>query len=547
MKEYFIGTMALPSEPTSYSEAVGLKEWQQAMDDEIDSIHRNGTWILTTLPPGKAAISTKWVFKQKQGADGRIIKCKARLVARDFQQRQGLDYEETFAPVVKWGTLRALLALAAHRHYPLYHLDVKTAFLHGHLAEEVYTTQPQGYEVPEHEHLVCRLSKALYGLRQAPRAWYERIDSFLVLQNFHRGVGDSNLYILQQLQDLIIIALYVDDLLLIGSSVDSILSVKQKLETTFEMSDIGDGTMALYLKAEIIEVPKGIFMTQWGYCKQILETFGMTQTTPVTTPMLAKPKLFTNMEEDTVDPTLYRSMVGKLLYLTHTQPDITHAVSVVSRFMPRPQLSHLQAVKRIFRYLSGTCEYGILFARGGHLELTGFSDSDYAGDPESGRSTTGFVFFLGGSPITWFSKKQPTVAISSCKAEYRSMSEATRETVWLNTLLDDFGVKSPEPALLHCDNESSIKIARNPVFHSKTKHITVHYHFTREKLESGEIRLTYIPTGEQVADLFTKPLGRPLFEKFRTNLQVMSAQEAGLLDQGSNHRSIHPLSKSPHS
>jgi hypothetical protein len=197
MKEYFIGTMALSSEPTCYYEAIACKEWQQAMDDEMDSIHWNGTWVLTTLLPGKAAISTKWVFKQKQGADGSILKCKARLVARGFEQRQGLDYEETFAPVVKWGTLRTILALAAQRHYPIYHLDVKTTFLHGHLSEEVYTLQPQGYEAPGKEHLVCRLNKALYGLRQAPRAWYERIDS-LLLQNNHRGDGDSNLYIFQK-------------------------------------------------------------------------------------------------------------------------------------------------------------------------------------------------------------------------------------------------------------------------------------------------------------------------------------------------------------
>jgi hypothetical protein len=214
-------------------------------------------------------------------------------------------------------TLRTILALAAQRHYPIYHLDVKTAFLHGHLSEEVYTLQPQGYEAPGKEHLVCRLNKALYGLRQAPRAWYERIDSFLLLQNFHRGDGDSNLYIFQKTGHVIIIALYVDDLLITGSSLDLILSIKRQLETTFEMSDMGDGTVALYLKAECVQVPKGIFMTQRGYCKQILETFGMSHTHPVTTPMLARPKLFTNMQEDTVDPTLYRSMVGKLLHHTH--------------------------------------------------------------------------------------------------------------------------------------------------------------------------------------------------------------------------------------
>jgi hypothetical protein len=227
-----------------------------------------------------------------------------------------------------------------------------------------------------------------------------------------------------------------------------------------------------------------------------------------------------------VDPTLYRSMVGKLLHLTHTRPDITYSVSIVSRFMQMLQLSHLLAVKRIFRYLAGTWDSGILYGRGGTSTLVGYSDSDYAGDVETGRSMTGFVFCLGESPVTWFSKKQPTVALSSTEAEYRALSEAAREAVWLKALMRDLGVESKEPLMLHCDNESSIKLARNPVFHSKTKHITVHYHFAREQLESGEINVTYIPTAEQLADFFTKPLNKPLFDRFRAALQIVSSAEA---------------------
>jgi hypothetical protein len=251
---------------------------------------------------------------------------------------------------------------------------------------------------------------------------------------------------------IIILALYVDDMLLTGSSTALIMSTKKLLEENFEMSDIGDGTVAMYLKAECINLPTGIFMTQRGYCRQILELFSMLDAHAVSTPMVERPRLLTDMQEDLVDPTLYRSMVGKLLHLNHTRPDITYSVSIVSHFMSRPQVSHLQAVKRIFRYLSGTWDFGVLFGRGSAPVVTGFSDSDYAGDIETGKSTTGFVFRLGNSPITWYSKKQPTVALSSTEAEYRAFSKAARETVWLRILMSDLGEPFQDPIMLFCDN-----------------------------------------------------------------------------------------------
>jgi hypothetical protein len=226
-------------------------------------------------------------------------------------------------------------------------------------------------------------------------------------------------------------------------------------------------------------------------------------------------------------------MVGKLLHLTHTQPNITYSVSVVSRFMSQPQVPHLQAVRRIFQYLSGTSDFGILFGREGTTVVTGYSDSDYTGDVESSRSTTGFIFCVEGSPITWFLKKQPTVALSSTEAEYRALSKAARETVWIRSLLGDLDASPTKPIQILCDNESSIKLAHNPVFHSRTKHITIHYHFTREKIESVDISVTYVSTGEQRADLLTKPLGRPLFEKFRDALKITSFTKASQQDSKS--------------
>ena len=229
MKDYFAGTLALPSKPTSVEEAMHSKQWYTAMNDEMDSIHQNGTWILESLPRGRQPLSTRWVFKAKQNAEGKVIKCKARLVVRGCEQRQGLDYEETFALVVKWGTLRGLAALVAKHRYPIYHLDVKTAFLHGHIKEENHVLQPLGFAVKGQEHFVRKLFKALYGLRQSPRAWYERIDSFLIQQGFTRGTGDSNLYRYCLAHDIVLLALYVDDILLTGSSSQPCSSIKSLL------------------------------------------------------------------------------------------------------------------------------------------------------------------------------------------------------------------------------------------------------------------------------------------------------------------------------
>jgi hypothetical protein len=297
MRDYFAGTVALSMEPTSYAEAAQSKEWSDACDEEMASIYKNDTWVLTDLPARKTPLTTKWVFKAKQDAEGKIITRKARLVVRGCEQTPGLDYEETFAPVVKWGTLRGLAALTAHKRYPIYHLDVRTAFLHGHLKEEVYIYQPEGYVAHNNKQQVCLLQRALYGLRQAPRAWYERIDSFLVEQlGFERGVGDTNLYRQSSTTATLLLALYVDDILLTGSSISQIMSVKAHLESSFEMSELGDGIFALYLKAKLAQVPSGIFMTQRGYCRQILETFGLFAAHPVSTPMVDKPRLISNMQ-----------------------------------------------------------------------------------------------------------------------------------------------------------------------------------------------------------------------------------------------------------
>jgi hypothetical protein len=502
-------------EPQTYDEAIRDPAWAEAIKEEKESLIKNHTWTQTELPSGKTPISTRWLFRVKQKADGTLHKRKARLVARGFEQIQGLDYEETFTLVVKWATIRMLVALAAQQGWRLYHMDIKTAFLNGDLEQEVYISTPRGFETPGQEHLVCKLLKALYGLKQALLAWYQKINCYLKDQGFVKGEGDHNLYVLWKLGKIIVLALYVDDLLFSGNCIYWINFFKTQLESKFEMSELNEGDVIFYLRAESIQVPGGIFLTQRGYAKKLLETFGMQEYSPVSTPMVEKLKLQTDMRQPQVDPTNYRSIVDSLIQLGHTRFDIAFSVGIVSRFMAWPQVPHLQAAQRILRYIKGTSQFGILYKRNTNSQVYGYVDSDFVGDTEGSRSTIGSTFCLGESPITWILKRQSCVALSSTEAEYMAMSSAAQESTWLNMLSRDFGIQVPWPIPLYCDNEAAMKMANNPQITPRNKHIGAHYHYTRDKITQGDLRLHYIFTMEQAPELFTKPLGRQLFEKFR--------------------------------
>lgn len=280
-------------------------------------------------------------------------------------------------------------------------MDIKTTFLAAELQphEEIYVTQPQGFIILGKEHLALRLRKALYGLKQAPKAWYRKIDSFLIGVGFRKGDGDHNLYIAREGNKILILALYVDDLLFTGNNPNWITWFKTQLESQFEMSELGEGNLTLFLKAQCIRVLEGIFITQRAYATQVLDLFGMLSCQHSTNPMTEKLKLATEMDAEPVDPTYYRCLVGKLIHLTHTRPDISFAVGVVARYMAQPQAPHLLAAKKILRYLSGTRGFGILYPKGNSMQISGFVDADFAGDNESARSTTGLIFRIGDAPF----------------------------------------------------------------------------------------------------------------------------------------------------
>jgi hypothetical protein len=506
------------TEPSTYKEAVKHKEWQQAMVEEYQAVIDNNTWKLVDCPTGVKPIGCKWVYRIKYNQHGEIDKYKARLVAKGFAQQEGIDYEETFAPTAKWNTIRLTLALAAQKGWKVHQMDVKSAFLNGDLQEDVYMQQPPGFEIAGQEHKVCKLIKALYGLKQAPRAWYTKMDEYLRKVGFHRSESDDTLYIHQQGSYLVILIMFVDDLLITGNNDAHIAQVKKELHAGFKMTDLG--LLHYYLGVEVFQRPHHIFISQSKYAAEILQRFGMQDCKPSLTPMEQNLKLSKFEGGELVDNTIYRQLIGSLIYLTNTRPDLSYAVSILSRFMQQPRDNHWNAAKRVLRYLQGTKDFGLLYQKTKNFVLGGFSDADFARSIDDRASTSGYLMNMGSTTVSWNCKKQATVATSTAEAEYISAWEATCEIVWLRRILQDLGISQAEATSLFIDSQSAIKLAKNPVFHSKTKHVDTKYHHIRSLIAKDVIKPIYCPSEDQISDIFTKPLGRIKFTKFRDELGI---------------------------
>ncbi|KAJ4751816.1 polyprotein [Rhynchospora pubera] len=520
MQELYETTQVLyVADPTTFEEAADKKEWQQAMKNELVAIEQNKTWQLVEPPADRNIIGVKWVYKTKIGADGSIQKHKARLVAKGYAQKFGIDYEETFSPVARFETIRLLLALAAQLKQHVYQFDVKSAFLNGDLMEEVYVEQPEGFMVEGKENWVYKLNKALYGLKQAPRAWYSRIDSHFLKHGFERSQNEPNLYVKRKGNEgLLVVCLYVDDMMYMGTSEEMILQFKQCMLQQFEMTDLGK--MHYFLGLEVEQEEGSIFISQRKYAADLLEKFGLKGCNSASIPMDPNEKLISNDGTGGADPTRFRSLIGELMYLTQTRPDIAYSVGAVSRFMQKPTKQHMGAAKRILRYIAGTLTHGLWYTATKIPILVGFSDSDWAGCVEDRRSTSGHAFFFGNSAISWSSKKQTTVALSSSEAEYNAVTTAACQGVWLRRLLAEMSQEQKKATDVFCDNQSTIAIAKNPVHHNRTKHIDIRMHFIRELIEKGEIKLEYIGTEYQVADILTKALALKKFEYCRSMIGV---------------------------
>lgn len=513
----FAATRSDISEPKTYRTALKIPHWLKAMQEEIKALIQNRTWDLVPRPPTTNIVGSKWVFKTKLKEDGTIDRYKARLVARGFSQIPGLDFGETFSPVIKHTTIRMIFSVAVTLGWKMRQLDVKNAFLHGFLKEEVFMEQPPGFineDLPNH---VCKLNRSLYGLKQAPRAWFDRLSQCLLHLGFFCGKADSSLFILRKGQSIVLLLIYVDDIIVTGNDNNIISDLISTLSSEFSLKDLG--SLHYFLGLEVKYLPNGLFVSQTKYIRDLLEHTKMMECTPINTPMALK-SIITSFDEQPIDPTQYRQLVGSLQYLTFTRPDIVHAVNKACQHFQAPTKADLRAIKRILRYLKGTMEHGIRFFKQSSLRLTGFCDADWAGCTNTRRSTSGYCIFLGANCISWSSKRQPTVSRSSAEAEYRSLASSAAEITWLTFLLRDIGIQLREPPQLLCDNLSALHMTVNPVFHARSKHIELDYHFVREKVARGVLITRFLPSSLQVADIFTKALPKTSFQFFRFKLGV---------------------------
>jgi len=490
------------------------------MEDEYAALQANHTWDLVPHPTKANVVTRKWIFKHKFNADGSLERYKAHWVFRGFTQCPDVDYDETFSPVVKPATVRTVITLAHSKDWPIHQLDVKNAFLHGTLSETVYCSQPTGFAdsaLPEH---VCRLNKSLYGLKQAPRAWYSRFASFLISLGFTEAKSDTSLFIYSHGTETVYLLLYVDDIVLTASSQQLLHRVIAALKKEFAMKDLGP--LHHFLGISVQRHRDSVILSQRQYILDILARHGMSDCNPCSTPVDTCAKIPADAGPPVADPTNYRSLVGALQYLTFTRPDIAYAVQQVCLHMHAPCEVHLVAAKRILRYLQGSLGHGLVIPRTAPTQLRVYTDADWAGCPDTRRSTSGYAVFLGDNLISWSSKRQPTVSRSSAEAEYRAVANGVAEVIWLRQLLKEIHHPLDSACLVYCDNVSAIYLSSNPVQHQRTKHVEIDLHFVRERVAMGVVHVLHVPTTSQFADVFTKGLPSSVFMDFRSSLNVRS-------------------------
>uniref|UniRef100_A0A251V331 Putative zinc finger, CCHC-type n=1 Tax=Helianthus annuus TaxID=4232 RepID=A0A251V331_HELAN len=514
------------TEPLTYNEAIASEDserWQVAMQEEMDSLHKNQTWVLVDKPKGQKIVTCKWIFKLKEGIPGvEGPRYKARLVAKGFTQRAGIDYNEVFSPVVKHSSIRVILSLTAVMGMELEQLDVKTAFLHGYLDEEILMNQPQGFVKKGEEDKVCLLKRSLYGLKQSPRQWYKRFDEYMVSNSFKRSSYDACVYFKEYCPGkYVYLLLYVDDMLVACQDSEEIRNTKDLLMAEFDMKELGEAKKILGMEITR-DKGRGILrLTQSSYIRKVLNNFGMMNCKPVSIPFANHFKLSAqNCPKDEeefkqMEKCPYANAVGSLMYLmVCTRPDIGYGASVVSRYLANPGKLHWEAVKWLMRYLKGSQEVGLTFrskSEGDNLIL-GYVDSDFAKDKDRGRSITGYGFKVKGNLVSWKASLQHVVALSSTEAEYIALTEAVKEAIWLKGFVAELGAVFDETVVV-CDNQGAVQLSKNSVYHERTKHINVRLHFIRDVVNSKEVRIQQIGTDDNAADMFTKPMPGVKFSK----------------------------------
>jgi len=489
------------------------KEWKSAIDEELAAHDKHGTWKLEVPRAGTKIETCKWVFKRKTSPTGEITRYKARLCARGFES----VHSNTYAPVVRYDTVRVLLAIAAANDYEMAQLDVKNAYLNGLLEREVWMEPPEGLKI-EDKKMKCRLVKAIYGLPESAYCWNKRINAELLKLNMCSSSADRCVYYGKVGEVETIIALFVDDVICMAADIEAIKFVLEKLSNVFELT-IVNPSVFVGLQIERDRKSRSIFIHQAGYIRKVIERFGLVNAKPIAIPadpctILSFEMAKGNRENDKIP---YRELIGSLMYVaTTTRPDIMYATTELSKFVANFGQAHYNAAKRVIKYLKATINLGIEYKFGeNENKLFGYSDADFAGDVDSRRSMSGNAFMLNGGIVAWTAKRQKTVALSTCESEYIAACAATREVVWLRRLLKDIGKQQDSGTSIKMDNQAAILLIKKDENKNRTKYIDIQYHFTREKYATNEIGIEFVPSKDQLADMFTKPLPRERFTLLR--------------------------------
>lgn len=510
-------TALLVKEPDTMEEALSgqnAKEWREAMNNEYESLLQNNTWMLVHLPEGKRAIPCKWVYKMKTDTNGEVVRYKARLVIKGFIQKKGIEYNEIFAPVVRHTSIRYLLALAVKYNLYIEHMDAVTAFLQGDIDTEIYMFQPPSYEYGEE---VCKLNKSIYGLKQASRQWNLKLTSVLKELGLKSTSVDPCIYHKTYDGNILFILIYVDDLLLFYNNQEIAKEMKQQLKIKFDMKELGFVHQFVGWRIKQNSSRTEISIDQTAYIEKILQRFKMSDCNPVHLPCDPNITLTSTEDEKNILTNIpYQEAIGSLLYLSQgTRPDICFIVNKLSSFNNKPEQHHWLALKRVLRYIKGTMDYKLIFSQNNEEKrVFGYCDSDWASDVNSRKSCSGYVYMFQGAAVSWCSKRQSTVALSTMEAEYMSLATATQEAMWLRylefELHRDVGTS---PTIIYCDNQSAIKFAGTESYCARSKHIDIRYHFLREKVAKKEIEVIYVGTQSMVADILTKSTSQIMIEK----------------------------------
>ncbi|CAL1403910.1 unnamed protein product [Linum trigynum] len=511
----------LDIEPSSVKQALADPRWQQAMWAEYKALLANQSWTLIPRPLHQHIVGCRWIFRIKRRPDGSIDRFKARLVAKGYTQRPGIDFHDTYSPVLKPVTIRTIFSIALTNRWPVFQYDVNNAFLQGSLQETVYMTQPPGFRDPAHPDYVCCLTRPIYGLRQAPRSWYMELSGFLEDEGFVKSKSDASLFVYHKGSVTLYFLVYVDDLLLTGNHAPSLSQFQARLSARFSLKSLGN--VGYFLGIEVLPTADGLLLSQHKFVLDVLARFGMSDARPAPTPLSATAKLALVDGTPPADITLYKQAVGSLQYLLCTRPDIAFAVNKLSQFMHAPTQLHWQHVKRLFRYLLGTSTYGLRLTSAVNPTITAFADSDWAGDPTDRTSTMAYLIYYGNNLISWKSKKQRSVARSSTEAEYRALAHATSEILWIRNLLSELHQPLSSSPTLHCDNLGAVHFSANPIHHSRMKHLALDYLFVRDLVQSKELHVQHIPTSHQLADSLTKPLPITRYQLLRSKIGVVPA------------------------